>query len=58
MDDTHTTDRDAGTTGSGPRHQSDDTTASDAGLTGDEGGQHAEPAIAHDDDDDGEDDDS
>jgi hypothetical protein len=57
MDDRHTTDSDAEKAGSGPRHQSDDTTASDAGLTGDEGGQHAEPAIAHDDDD-VEDDDS
>ena len=57
MDDGNTTDGDAEKAGQGPRH-SDDTTASDAGLTGDEGGRHAQPALAHDDDEDEEDDDN
>jgi hypothetical protein len=50
-DDQHATDDDTGD--GGPRHESDETSSSDAGLTGGEGlGEAAAPAIAHDDEDD------
>ncbi len=49
----HTTDDDPG--GGGPRHEADETSSSDAGLTGGEGlGDAATPAIAHDDESEGD----
>lgn len=57
MGDKHTTDSDDEEVGANPRHEADETTTSDAGLTGGEGVQAAQPAIAHDDDEDEEDDD-
>lgn len=51
MSDKHPTDNDHNETGSGPRQEADETTSSDAGLTGDEGTQPVEPGIAHDEDD-------
>lgn len=56
MGDDHTTDDAPGD--AGPRHESDDTSASDAGLTGDEGVGTARPAIPDGDRDEDEDDDS
>lgn len=56
MGDDHTTDDAPGD--AGPRHESDDTSASDAGLTGDEGVGTARPAIPDGDRDEDEDGDS
>lgn len=56
MGDDHTTDDAPGD--AGPRRESDDTSASDAGLTGDEGVGTARPAIPDGDRDEDEDDDS
>lgn len=53
MSDEPTTDDGPGD--GGPRHEADETSSADAGLTGDEGiGQAATPAIAHDDQADGD----
>ena len=49
MSDERTTDDDQGT--GGPRHEADETSSADAGLTGDEGVGAAQPAPAHDDED-------
>lgn len=51
MSQDHPTDADDAHAGEGPRHDSDDRTESDAGLTGDEGVQDAQPGIAHNDGD-------
>jgi hypothetical protein len=48
MSDDRTT-HEAEEQGAGPRREADDTTESDAGLTGAEGAPAAQPAIAHDD---------
>lgn len=57
MGDKHTTDSDDEEVGANPRHEADETTTSDAGLTGGEGVQAAQPAIAHDEDEEERDDD-
>lgn len=50
MSDEHTTDATEEEASAGPRHQTDDRTASDAGLTGDEGVQTAQPPPGQDSD--------
>lgn len=55
MSDTPTADDDETNSGnSGPRSEADDTSKSDAGLTGGEGVQAAQPDLAHDDGDTGD----
>lgn len=51
MSDNHTTDSGDEEVGANPRHETDETTSSDAGLTGAEGVE-AQPEITHDEDDD------
>jgi hypothetical protein len=50
MSDQHTTDTSEEEATTGPRQQADGRTASDAGLTGDEGIQTAQPPPGQDDD--------
>jgi hypothetical protein len=52
MSDEHTVDSSDESDSVGPSEQSDATTKSDAGMTGDEGPQAAEPATVPDRDDD------
>lgn len=50
MNDEHTVDSTEAPDSAGPRQESDATTESDAGMTGDEGTQPAQPAAARDED--------
>jgi hypothetical protein len=52
MSNGHTVDRSDENDSTGPSEQSDATTKSDAGMTGDEGTQAAQPATVPDKDDD------
>jgi hypothetical protein len=48
MSDEHTTDATEGEAATGPRHEADERTVSDAGLTGDEGVQTTQPPPGND----------
>jgi hypothetical protein len=52
MSDEHTTDTPEDEAATGPRHEADERTASDAGLTGDEGVETTQPPPGGDDEDD------